>query len=311
MLRNKINNLNISKEDINRRIIDAHIHLWVDMVQSTSGVIPNIDNYDFIKNELVRFKSYGGSCVIDCTPYGCGRDGNVLRKLIIETGVNIIAVTGFHKSEYYKTEGRVWNFNNREAEDLFIYEISNCLMECSKHDTNIRADLIKIAFNGELEGKCLNLTNAAINASKKTNTQILVHTDQGLNIEYLADYIETKNIDPRRVILNHIDKRNDINLHVNLARRGFYLEYDTFLRPKYNPDKNLWPLIVAMVDAGFENSIVVGSDIYGSDMWKEISQNGGLANFFNLIIYNLQELKIPKEVIEKIIGGNAVKFLGL
>jgi phosphotriesterase-related protein len=270
-----------------------------------------MNNYDFINNELLRFKTCGGGSLIDCTPYGCGRDGNILKKLCMETGVNIVAVTGFHKKEYYNTKTSAWDLDTKEAEDFFVDEINNCLEECREYYSDIRAGVIKIAFNGELEGQYLNLTNAAINASKKTNTQILIHTDKGLNVEYLTDFLEDNGINPKKVMLNHKDKRNDAGLHIELADRGYYLEYDTFLRPKYNPEKNPWPLIGKMVETGFEDSIIVGSDIYGLEMWRTVSQNGGLSNFFNSIIFKLKELKIPEIAIDKIIGGNAGKFLNL
>ena len=311
MIQNNMRFFEISTKNNNAKIVDAHIHVWIEIIQSADNIISDMDNYDFIKNELIRFKIYGGRCLVDCTPYGCGRDGNILKKLCMETGVNIIAVTGFHKREYYDTKTNVWSLNTNEAENFFVGEVRNCFEECMESGCNIKAGVIKIAFNGELEGQYLNLTNAAINASKKTNTQILIHTNQGLNVEYLAGFLEDNGINPKKVMLNHMDKRNDVGLHIELANRGYYLEYDTFLRPKYNPEKNLWPLIGKMVEAGFEDSIIVGSDIYGLEMWRTVSQNGGLSNFFNSIIFKLKELKISEIAIDKIIGGNAGKFLNL
>jgi phosphotriesterase-related protein len=311
MSQNKIKNFSISTENSFGKIVDAHIHIWLEIIQSSYNIISDMNNYDFINNELLRFKTCGGGSLIDCTPYGCGRDGNILKKLCMETGVNIVAVTGFHKKEYYNTKTSAWDLDTKEAEDFFVDEINNCLEECREYYSDIRAGVIKIAFNGELEGQYLNLTNAAINASKKTNTQILIHTDKGLNVEYLTDFLEDNGINPKKVMLNHKDKRNDAGLHIELADRGYYLEYDTFLRPKYNPEKNPWPLIGKMVETGFEDSIIVGSDIYGLEMWRTVSQNGGLSNFFNSIIFKLKELKIPEIAIDKIIGGNAGKFLNL
>jgi hypothetical protein len=51
----------------------------------------------------------------------------------------------------------------------------------------------------------------------------------------------------------HVDKRPDVGLHRELARAGVLLGYDTFGRPKYNPDQGVWQLIPALV-AG--NSVV-------------------------------------------------------
>ncbi len=130
MKQNSMKFFEISTKKNNEKIVDAHIHVWVEIMQSADNIISDMNNYDFIKNELIRFKIYGGRCLVDCTPFGCGRDGNILKKLSIETGVNIIAVTGFHKREYYDTKTNVWSLNTNEAENFFVGEVSNCLEEC-------------------------------------------------------------------------------------------------------------------------------------------------------------------------------------
>ena len=81
------------------------------------------------------------------------------------------------------------------------------------------------------------MTNAAIRAAIETGVPVIVHTEKGLNVEWFSDYLEEMGIRPQKVVLCHIDKRNDIELHEKLASRGFYLEYDTFLREKYQSGK--------------------------------------------------------------------------
>jgi 5-phospho-D-xylono-1,4-lactonase len=287
----------IKKESL--KIVDAHIHC----------TITEFNSYRFIKKELKMFKDSGGNGLIDCTPFGCGRNGNALKRLNYDTGINIIAVTGFHRKSFYPSDFRLWEKNISELEEFFISEVLDCLSECKNADAKIKAGVIKIPFIGELEGQYLKLTQAAINASIKTGAPILVHTEYGINIEYFVDFLERSGINPNKVMLNHMDKKNDLALHINLAKRGYYLEYDTFWREKYDPEKKLWPFIERMVDKGYGGAIIAASDIYGDVMWKMTSKRGGLSAFFSSIIVKLQRLKIPEDIINKIIGGNVSDFL--
>lgn len=289
--------------------IDSHIHLWLERFNGYSETAAGQAFYQSIRDDLIKFKSCSGSCLIECTPYGFGRDGNVLKRLSFDSAVKIISVTGFHKQLYYPEDFFLWRADVKTAEDFFVSEVEECLFECRGKTSTMSAEIIKIPFTGELEGQYLRLTTAAINASLKTGTPILVHTDQGLNVEKIAAFLEEKGIEPSMVTLHHVDKRPDLDLHVKLAEKGYLLEYDTFLRPKYEPDKNLWPLIANMVKTGYANSIAVGSDIYENEMWNTLIASGGLSAFFNSIKARLVELKIPEEAIKKITGGNASDFL--
>jgi 5-phospho-D-xylono-1,4-lactonase len=293
------------------KIIDAHLHIWI---KETVEQIDNINifkKYEQIKNQIINYKKIGGFGLVDCTPYGCGRDGNILGKFIIETKVNIIPTTGFHKKNYYPPDFFIWKLNKEEAKNFFISEIQNCLFECKDTGSHLKAGVIKIPFIGVFDSLYLKLTEAAIKAAIRTGVPIIVHTDQGLNIEDFADYIEKCGMSPKKVMLCHMDKRNEIDLHKSLAQRGYYLEYDTFLRVKYDPEKNLWPLLEEMISMGYDNSIVIGSDIYKDYMWEEVCEKGGLSGFFNSIIKRLEDLKISRNIIKKIVGGNTSDFFNL
>jgi 5-phospho-D-xylono-1,4-lactonase len=297
----------VKKDDF--KIIDAHLHLWIREDRECLDNINIFKKYEQIKNQIIKYKKIGGFGLVDCTPYGCGRDGNILKDLIADTGVNIIATTGFHKIIYYHPDFFIWKLDIEEAKAFFISEIQDCIFECKETGRSLKAGVIKIPYIGILEGPYLKLTDAAIKAALKTEAPVIVHTDQGLNIEDFADYIEQCGMNPKKVMLCHMDKRNDIDLHISLAERGYYLEYDTFLRVKYNPEKNLWPLLEKMVLKGYDNSIVIGSDIYEDNMWNEICREGGLSGFFDSIVNRMEDLKIPRNSIKKIIGGNTSDFL--
>ncbi len=95
---------------------------------------------------------------------------------------------------------------------------------------------------------------------------------KGADIEKFVDYFEQMGLQPGRLVICHIDKRPDPVLHKELARAGYLLEYDTFFRPKYEPEKYLWPLILDMVNSGFSKSIALATDLADSTLWAVYGQ---------------------------------------
>lgn len=105
-----------------------------------------------------------------------------------------------------------------------------------------------------------------------------------------------------------MDKRNDFNLHANLAKKGYYLEYDTFLREKYNPEKYTYKLIDLMVKSGFGGSIMVGSDISDNNMWENIRTGIGYGSFFTNLKSQISADDFSNNSLD-IMGRNAARFL--
>ena len=291
-------------------MVDAHVHVWAKIKKHVTGkIIPEADDFQLIKKNLLDFKKSGGDLVVDCTPYGCGRDGNKLYGLSIETGVEIVCVTGFHRREYYFSNPGIWDLNLEEATSFFRQEITEGLKETLNMGRRIKPGLIKIPFLGSLDGAYKILTDAAIFAATQTGIPLLIHTEQGLNVEWFSDYLEEKGIKPQKVVLSHMDKRPDIKLHEKLAAKGYYLEYDTFLREKYNPEKYTYKLIDSMIKSGVGNSIMVGSDIFNNNMWENIKNGIGYGCFFTKLKSRISAGNGFSNNSLDIMGRNAARFL--
>ena len=296
----------------NLGMIDAHVHAWAKIKNHiTEKIIPEVDDFQLIRENLLDFKKSGGSLVVDCTPYGCGRDGNKLYGLSIETGVEIVCVTGFHRREYYFSNPGIWDLNLEEATSFFRQEITEGLKETLNMGRSIKPGLIKIPFLGSLEGAYKILTDAAIFAATQTGIPLLIHTEQGLSVEWFSDYLEENAVKPQRVVLSHMDKRPDIKLHEKLAAKGYYLEYDTFLREKYNPEKYTYNLIDSMAKSGFGDSIMVGSDIFDNKMWEDIKTGTGYGGFFTKLNQRLLTKYSDHDTSLNIMRRNAIRFLSM
>lgn len=304
-------------------IVDSHCHLWIEEINSGNKKKYSkftVNDFSILKKELNKLKneeildiSEKHAAVIDCQPGGCGRNGNKLLELSELTGVNIISVTGFHKKEYYTSRSPIWKMSRKNAAIFFRDEVRNSLIETAGIDhknSKTRAGAIKIAFTGVLEGQYRILTEAAVDASLMTGVPLIVHTDRGLGVEKLVSFFEKKEIPFSKIMLCHMDKRADIKLHKYLADKSIYLEYDTFNRSKYNPEKNVWPLLIEMIREGYGSSVMIGSDLADNSLWKNISKKRGLAGFFKDIAERLASSGVDTVDIENIIKKNAQNFLG-
>jgi phosphotriesterase-related protein len=216
------------------------------------------------------------------------------------TGVNIVACTGFHLRRYYPSDYFLFQASPADANALFTSEIQEHLTETER----VRAGFIKIACEETLEKSPLHLLEAAVMTSRDTGVAIEVHTEKGADADRIARALMDFGLPSARLVLCHMDKRIDYALHRALAEEGIMLEYDTFFRPKYQPDIYLWPLVEHMVGAGFASQIAIATDMAEKTMWASMGSGPGLTGLIAQIIPRLRALGCDQNVVRKLTGEN-------
>ncbi len=291
-------------------ITDAHNHLWISGQDVKAENAPILDQQEKIIQELVSYRQLGGNAQLDCQPGGAGRDGVKLLQISKGSGVQIIACTGFHLREYYPEQSTIWQLDTEQAAEYILSEIKEGLEE-TRQAIPVFPGFIKIAVRETLEKSPQHLMAAAFVASATSGLLIEMHTEKGAAIEDFVDYFENKGLKPGSLVICHIDKRPDLGLHKELARAGYLLEYDTFFRPKYEPEKFLWPLILDLVNSGFSKSLALATDLADSSMWQSMGNGPGLSGFIDLIKKRLdEEIQDPK-VVKDLVGGNIAERLAI
>src|SRR5207245_576412 len=101
-----------------------------------------------------------------------------------------------------------------------------------------------------------------------TGSPILVHTEIGTCAHEIIDLLTREGVKEDRIILAHLDRNPDLELHAGIAARGVTLEYDTPGRIKYRPDSQLLDLVEAMVHAGHAGSMMLGLDLGQRDYFR-------------------------------------------
>ncbi|MEI6288926.1 MAG: hypothetical protein WCP19_00710 [Chloroflexota bacterium] len=290
-------------------ITDAHNHLWIEPVDGADKNAPVLTDYNAIVKELVEYRSDGGASILDCQPTGCGRNGNKLFTLSKETGINIIASTGFHRKKYYAPDHWMFKNNSQQCYDLFLKEIQEGLIETAETSNPVLAGFVKVAVEQNWADCSRDALDGAAEAVIQTGVVMEIHTEKGALAEKVSLYLCDKGVSPGQLVFCHMDKRPDLGLHKELARLGVLLEYDTFFRPKYNPEETLWPLITQMVVAGFAESIALATDMAESESYHFIGGGPGLASFPSKIQKRLIENEIPGKARTHLLGGNIARRL--
>jgi 5-phospho-D-xylono-1,4-lactonase len=297
----------INKNEVG--ITDAHNHVWIDSVEGVNTDAPILDNKEKILSELIDFRANSGSAIVDCQPGGAGRNANKLYELSKLSGVHIIASTGFHLKRYYPPDFWLFGKTVDEASKFFLQELQNCIVESQHFHLIIRSGLIKIAFEETLNRSPMHLVEAAVVASLETGAAIEVHTEKGAAAEKIYKSLFGFGMPAEKIILCHLDKKADFELHKALAEEGILLEYDTFFREKYHPDKNVWSLLETMVVNGLDNKVAIATDMADTKMWKSYGGLPGLTGLQKNILPQMQRMGFDAVTIKKLIGENIVERL--
>ena len=294
----------------------SHEHLFIDEGQS-SRLVPSLrlDSLEDTVKELNLFKNYGGASIVDAQPIGCGRNASNLQIAYSETGVNIIASTGFHKLIFYPQSHWIHSMSEDQLSDLFIDEIMNGMyIHCdndapsSSQRSPIKPGIIKTAsdINGPID-QYEKYFFAAANASRLTGLPILSHTEMGKGSLEQISLFTDNGVLADSIILCHIDRNlDDFDYQLEVAKTGVFLELDTIGRFKYHSDEEEAAFIIKMVSHGYEDKILLGLDCTRERM-KSYGNAIGLDYLITTFLPLLKAYGLKDEIIKKFMIYNPAK----
>jgi phosphotriesterase-related protein len=297
----------VSPADIG--IADGHTHTWIEPVAGADPAAPVLGDLRAISADLRDYRQAGGRTQIDCQPGGCGRNGRKLRELALASSVHIVACTGFHLRRYYAPDYWLWEADAQAAYAYFRREILQGLEETQQDERPVRAGFIKIAFEADVATTPAALLDAVAEVAQETGVAVEIHTERGAGASAIVSLFEDRGLSATRLMLCHMDKRPEIDLHRALCQRGVMLEYDTFFRPKYEPERNVWPLLEQMLADGLEGHIVLATDQADARLWQRLGGGPGPVGFISEVIARLRRMGAAEAVIQQLAGGNVAECL--
>lgn len=247
----------------------SHEHLYIARgYPAEVASSQRIDECGRSAGELAAYRKAGGRALVDAQPVGCGRGAKELARMSRESGVHVIASTGFHRMVFYPENHWIYAYGNDKLTELFVSELTAGMyagyfdVPNPEGQTGYRAGQIKCALDsGNFSKQYEKLFSAAAEASKLTGAPLMIHIEAGSNPLKLADFLCRAGVDQNRVAFCHMDRSvGDFNVHRELCLRGIYMEYDTVARPKYHSDEREAEIVLELLEAGYGNRLLMSLD---------------------------------------------------
>jgi phosphotriesterase-related protein len=248
-------------------------------------------------------KSLGCLTVVELSNIGMGRDVKRLAALAQSTEINIIAATGF----YVQTWHPAW-VADRSVDELAQLMINE--LEYGIDGTAIRAGIIgevgtsKDAITQD-EDKVM---RAAARAHLRTGRPISTHTSFGNLPLQQIDILREELIPLQYVVIGHLDLAPNFDDVIEVARRGAYVQFDTFGKEAYQPESVRIARLVDLVERGYGNSLLVSCDISRNTYMKAYG-GYGYDHFLRRVVPELKGRGLTDQILNTILVENPRRLL--
>lgn len=211
-----------------------HEHVLVDFIGAdsiTPGRYDRDSAFNIILPHLLDFKSAGGNTLFECTPLFIGRDVELLKRLSVASGLNIITNTGNYgaaKEKYYPDY-----LFAESAQALAVRWINE--WESGIDGTEVKPGFMKLgADKGPLTPAQEKTVHAAAITHLRTGLTIAMHTGDGAAARQELEIIESHGILPEAFVWIHAQNERDSTIHRELAKKGAWVEFDGLTESNFN-----------------------------------------------------------------------------
>jgi len=209
--------------------------------------------FERIQREAIReAQSHGVGTIVEVTPIGMMRCVPMMQRLSRDTGINVVASTGFY------LEGRrpqwVKDKSAEELADLFVRELTETMT-----GADAKAWMIKVAGNdpGQSE-EDRKVFRAAALASLATGAAITTHSCSSVRSHF--DLLVEAGADPARLYLGHADLAKDDQECQHVAVAGGHLIFTCWGIQHFVDQDALAMRVVRLVEGGFGNAVLMSID---------------------------------------------------
>lgn len=238
-------------------VVLPHEHVFANLVREYRGT-GLLNDEHLAAAELTELRAAGGGTLVDLTVDEIGRDPAALRRAAEASGVTIIMGCGHYRDPYLD---RDWF--DRHTVDAIADEIVADI-EDGVSGTGVRAGII-----GEIGADKWYISaaeersfRAAARAQLRTGLTISTHAARWpVGLEQLA-LLTAEGVDPRRVIIGHADTVPSPEYHLELARAGCYVSFDSIGTGTGYDLRRAVDYVLALVRAGHGGQVLLSHDVF-------------------------------------------------
>jgi phosphotriesterase-related protein len=282
----------------------SHEHLIAVPPASQKDRDLELSDYDRSLQELLYFKEVGGQTLVEASTLDYGRNVELLKRMSDDSGVHVVATTGFNKHIYYP--GWVEEASAKEISQLLVREVVEGV-----EDTGVRVGTLK-------SGSWYNLihpleeevTRAVARAQLETGAPVWLHTEVGTMGMEMLDILEEEGVDLKKVAVGHSDRNADPYYHLKLADRGAYVQFDGPGKVKYYPDSTRVSLIKILLEHGYGSQLLISGDMGRRSYLHAYGGGPGFRYILTKFVPRLQDEGIDQKHIDRIFVENPARWLG-
>lgn len=266
---------------------------------------------DVIAGELAVFQAQGGTCLVDVTLPGIGRDPAWLRRLSERTGLSIVMGAGWYRGAYFPVEALIDRRGVDELAAQLIREAGEGV-----DGTGIRPGILgEIGTDkpwvSAIEERVFRAVGRAARATGLAVTTHAVMSDVGLA---QLRILEEEGVDPGRVVIGHADSYPSLAYHLALIGRGANVEFD-FLGMSFTPmertgEPRLIALLVELVARGHADRLLLSHDVCHNQQLRHY-EGHGYGYLGDTFLPRLREAGLGEAVIRQITVENPRRILSL
>ncbi|WP_405611727.1 phosphotriesterase [Streptomyces sp. NBC_01508] len=284
----------------------AHEHLVLDLDRAGEGAaVLHVDRHGAaVTTELAALREeYGLGLVVELTCRGMGRSPQALARISAESGVPVVAATGW----YYEP------FHPAELDGASVEELTATLVRESDDgfgDTGIRPGVLgEIGSHGDMptepESRAL---LASARAAVATGLSVATHAQLGRGGLAQLELLTGAGLSPHRVSVGHQDLLDAPAVHRELAASGAYVAFDTVGKESYQSDTTRLRLLLALVEAGHADRVLLSCDISRHAYLR--SEGGqGYGHLFRSFLPRVRAAGVDENLIDLMTRRNPLRFL--
>jgi phosphotriesterase-related protein len=238
-------------------MILPHEHIFVDLRTWDTPGYAQAETEEVIQlmaPEIRKAQEAGVTAIVECSAVGVGRRADIDRAVSETTDLPIVIPTGIYREPWIPN----WAHEASEAK-LSAWMLSELQGEIE--ESGVQAGWIKLSAGDDGITACeTKILRAAATAGRETNALIGSHTIRGEVLREQLDIIEAMGYTPERFIWIHTQAEPDFNLHLEMARRGVWLEYDAIGNSNVQNDAYYIEHIQRILDAGLGDQLLLSHD---------------------------------------------------
>lgn len=280
----------------------AHEHFIIDLDRVRKDGISRIDTPEEVIPEIRLMMEDGITAAFEVSTIDLGRDVEKLRTISRETGLHIVASTGYYLSPYHPAE--LADQTPDEIARTYEKELTSGI-----GDTGIKAGFIaEIASSPEaFVGQEKKILVAAGIASRRTGAAVSTHTGRFTALETIETLL-AEGMEPDKIILGHQDLIDDHDYHLSLLKHGINIAFDTCGKSAYMPDETRARNILSLIREGYSDHLVLSNDVSRRTYFTSAGGPGYVA-VMRSVVPLLREQGATEEEISKLLVDNPARIV--